>query len=100
MFINKDQREIQRKLWILRFAEETGHAAEACRYFGIGHLVSFAGVKPIRNLPRSVRSQTRPLGFVHCLETPALYGGLCQTFCRQPTLARWWFETRNSLVKL
>jgi len=34
--MNKDQREIQRKLRILRYAEEIGHVAKACRYFGIG----------------------------------------------------------------
>ena len=32
----RDQREIQRKLRILRHAEETGHVAKICRYFGIG----------------------------------------------------------------
>src|SRR6056297_1680872 len=36
MFMNKDQREIQRKLRILRHAEESGHVARTCRYFGIG----------------------------------------------------------------
>ena len=36
MLMNKDQREIQRKLRILRYAEEIGHVAKACRYFGIG----------------------------------------------------------------
>lgn len=36
MFINKDQREIQRKMRILRHAEETGHISKTCRYFGIG----------------------------------------------------------------
>ena len=36
MFRTKDQREIQRKLRILRYAEEIGHVAKACRYFGIG----------------------------------------------------------------
>ena len=30
--MNKDQREIQRKLRILRYAEEIGHVAKACRY--------------------------------------------------------------------
>jgi len=35
MFMNKDKREIQRKLRILRHAEEIGHVAKACRYFGI-----------------------------------------------------------------
>ena len=34
--MNKDQREIQRKLRILRDAEEIVHVAKACRYFGIG----------------------------------------------------------------
>ena len=34
--MNKDQREIQRKLRILRYADEIGHVAKACRYFGIG----------------------------------------------------------------
>ena len=34
--MNKDQREIQRKLRILRYAEEIGHVSKACRYFGIG----------------------------------------------------------------
>ena len=32
--MNKDQREIQRKLRILRYAEEIGHVAKACLYFG------------------------------------------------------------------
>ncbi len=32
----KDQREIQRKLRILRHLEETGHVARTCRYFGTG----------------------------------------------------------------
>ena len=36
MFMNNEQREIQRKLRILRYAEETGHVAKTCRYFGIG----------------------------------------------------------------
>ena len=34
--MNKDQREIQRKLRILRYAEDIGHVAKTCRYFGIG----------------------------------------------------------------
>jgi transposase-like protein len=35
MFMNTDRREIQRKLRILRHAEEHGHVAKTCRYFGI-----------------------------------------------------------------
>ena len=34
--MNTDQREIQRKLRILIYAEETGHVAKTRRYFGIG----------------------------------------------------------------
>ncbi len=34
--MSKDQREIARKLRILRHAEETGHVARTCRYFGVG----------------------------------------------------------------
>ena len=34
--MNNDQGEIQRKLRILRYAEEIGHVAKACWYFGIG----------------------------------------------------------------
>ena len=34
--MNKDKGEIQRKLRILRYADEIGHVAKACRYFGIG----------------------------------------------------------------
>jgi transposase-like protein len=36
VFMSKDQREIARKLRILRHAEQTGHVARTCRYFGVG----------------------------------------------------------------
>ncbi len=34
--MTKDEREIQRKLKVLYYAEKTGHVARACRYFGVG----------------------------------------------------------------
>lgn len=34
--MNKDRREIQRKLRILRYVDEMGHVAKTCRFFGIG----------------------------------------------------------------
>ena len=34
--MSKAQREIARKLRILQHAEETGHVAKTCRYFGVG----------------------------------------------------------------
>jgi transposase-like protein len=36
MFMDKDRREIHRKLRVLRHAEETGHVNKTCRYFGVG----------------------------------------------------------------
>lgn len=36
MITNKDQREIQRKLRILRYADEIGQAAKTCWYRGVG----------------------------------------------------------------
>lgn len=37
ILMTSDQREIQRKLRTLRYAEEIGHVAKTWRYFGIGH---------------------------------------------------------------
>ena len=34
--MKKDQREIQRKLRILQYADEIGSVVKACRYFGVG----------------------------------------------------------------
>lgn len=34
--MNTDQREIQRKLRILKHAEENGSVIKTCRYFGVG----------------------------------------------------------------
>ena len=34
--MNKEDRDIQRKLKVLRHAEKTDHLARTCRYFGVG----------------------------------------------------------------
>lgn len=34
--MTKEERDIQRKLKVLRHAEKTGHVAKTCRYFGVG----------------------------------------------------------------
>ena len=34
--MTKEDRDIQRKLKVLRHAEKTGHVARTCRYFGVG----------------------------------------------------------------
>jgi len=43
--MTKDQRDIQRKLRILGYAEEIGHVARTCRYFGIGRTSFLDGAK-------------------------------------------------------
>ena len=34
--MTKEDRDIKRKLKVLRHAEKTGHVARTCRYFGVG----------------------------------------------------------------
>ena len=34
--MNQKERDIQRKLRILKHAEDNGHVAKTCRYFGVG----------------------------------------------------------------
>jgi hypothetical protein len=34
--MTREDRDIQRKLKVLRHAEKTGHVARTCRYFGVG----------------------------------------------------------------
>lgn len=36
MLMNKDQREIRRKLRVLQYAKENGSVVKACLYFGVG----------------------------------------------------------------
>ena len=45
MLIINDKRQIQRKLRILRYAEEIDHVAKSCRYFGIGRASFYRGRK-------------------------------------------------------
>ena len=64
-------REIQRKLKILKHAEETGHVGRACRYLGIGRasfyrwnaaLEKYGGSALVRKRPISnnPKNRTRP----------------------------------------
>jgi len=41
--MNKDQRDIQRKFQILRYAEEVGYVSKSCWYFGIGKSSFYRG---------------------------------------------------------
>jgi hypothetical protein len=50
--MNQAERDIQRKLRILKHAEETGHIARTCRYFGVGR-ASFYRWKAAQKLCRT-----------------------------------------------
>jgi hypothetical protein len=51
--MNKAGRDIQRKLQILEHAEEIGHVARTCRYFGIGRANSMDGMPLCRGTAKS-----------------------------------------------
>lgn len=46
--MTKNNREIQRKLRVLSYAEQLGDVSRACRYFGIGRALT-DGRRPFRN---------------------------------------------------
>ena len=67
----EDQREIQRKLRVLRHAERPGQVAKTCRYFGIGRASFYrwkraykrdgeAGLANAKPIPKSSPNQTPP----------------------------------------
>jgi len=67
----EDQREIQRKLRVLRHAERTCQVAKTCRYFGIGRASFYrwkraykrdgeAGLANAKPIPKSSPNQTPP----------------------------------------
>ncbi len=66
-----DEREVQRKLRILRHAEKIGHVARTCRYFGIGRASFYrwksayerdgeAGLVNAKTIPKNPPNQTPP----------------------------------------
>ena len=69
--MTKEDRDIQRKLKVLRHAENTGHVARTCRYFGVG-CTSFyrweaaydqhgeAGLVNAKPIPKNPANQTPP----------------------------------------
>ena len=47
--MKQNERAIQRKLRIFRYAEEVGSAAKACRYFGISRASCYCWKVPYKN---------------------------------------------------
>ena len=69
--MTQKDREIQRRLRILRHAEETGHVGRTCRYFGIGRATFYrwkaalekygeAGLVRKKPIPRNPKNRTPP----------------------------------------
>ncbi|WP_295442752.1 helix-turn-helix domain-containing protein, partial [Sphingorhabdus sp. EL138] len=69
--MTKEERDIQRKLKVLRHTEKIGDAGKACRYFGIGRSsfyrwkASFerngeAGLINAKPIPKNPANQTPP----------------------------------------
>ena len=65
------ERDIQRKLKVLRHAEQAGHVAKTCRYFGIGRASFYrwksayresgeAGLINAKPIPKNPANQTPP----------------------------------------
>lgn len=69
--MTKEERDIQRKLKVLRQAEKTGHVARTCRYFGVGRSSFYrwkaaydqcgeAGLVNEKPIPKNPANQTPP----------------------------------------
>ena len=67
----KEDRDIQRKLKVLRHAEKTGDVAKTCRYFGVGRSSFYrwrtaykqrgeAGLVNAKPIPKNPANQTPP----------------------------------------
>ena len=72
--MTKEDRDIQRKLKVLRYAEQTSHVAKTCRYFGVGRSSFYrwkaadeqrgeAGLVNAKPIPKNPANQT-PLEIV------------------------------------
>ncbi|SLN74275.1 hypothetical protein ROG8370_03662 [Roseovarius gaetbuli] len=68
--MNKDQREIGRKLRILRYAEEIGHVAKTCRYFGIGRASFYRWRKAYAEHGEAGLINAPPIPKWHAIRTP------------------------------
>jgi transposase InsO family protein len=69
--MTKEDRDIQRKLKVLRHAEKTGHVAKTCRYFGVGRSSFYrwkaayeqsgeTGLVNAKPIPKNPANQTPP----------------------------------------
>lgn len=87
--VTKEERDIQRKLKVLRHAEKTGHIARTCRYFGVGRSSFYRwkaahdqrgedGLVNEKPIPKNPANQTPPeiVDKVLCLRSKYLLGSI------------------------
>ncbi len=65
-----DQREIRRKLRILRHAEETGNVCKTCRYFGVGRASLYRWRHALRQFGEAGLANRRSVPHNHPNKTP------------------------------
>jgi transposase InsO family protein len=96
-----DGRELQRKLRILRHAEQSGHTSKTCRYFGIGRASFYrwraaylrageAGLVNRKPIPKNNPNRTRPE-----IEEKVLH--LRQTYHLGPIRIVWYLQRYHSI---
>ena len=98
--MNQKERDIQRKLRILIYAEETGHAAKTCRYFGVARASFYrwkalykkhgeAGLTKKKPIPKNPANRTPPEVVEKVLHPRQTYHlGPIQIVCR--CWINWW----------
>lgn len=67
----EEQREIQRKLRILRYAEDISHVAKTCRYFGTGRTSFYRWRKDYAERGEAGLINAPPIPKRHANSTPA-----------------------------
>ncbi len=99
--MNKDQREIKRKLRILQHADKTGHVAKTCRFFGVGRSTFYrwrelyarhgeAGLINRPSIPKQHYNRTPPE-----IEEKVLH--LRRTYHLGPIRIVWYLERYHSI---
>ena len=78
--MTKDQREIQRELRILKHAEDIGHVAKTCRYFGVGRASFYRWRKAYAE-----RGEALEQDVLGALKAHLMDPELCAVFCAEFT---------------
>ena len=82
--MTKEDRDIHRKLKVLRHAEKTGHVARTCRYFGVGRtgtVRNFVCGRAVEHYAAMARMKRSPKMTANCaLAIDHSRGGIFHSF--------------------